>query len=165
MDAQTYFLHADDWGMIELIPKENQDVARKALAAGDLFTRPEYVYVIGDRGLSLAELGWFFDGAMIAAGQLISGTTRQPELIEDGFAWFDPDFGAIYGTAVDGQVVRLYFHNTVCDCGADFEPHITGLLTLARTFNLILVDWFVDEIVSFNDQGDENALRAYVEEG
>lgn len=159
----TCYVHSDDWGMIALVPVEKQTEIEQALepsATGEL-DDSHPMFSILDRQIPLDELQQLFDGLLVEADQLLTGYTTDLEAVERGFAFFDQDFGAFYGTLRDGRVDTLYFDNQACNCGEDFSAAIAAFARFARHHRLLLVDWYLDLTLIFDD---ETAFERYLEE-
>jgi len=149
--------------MIALVPVEKQAEIAQVLEPNDTGelddTRP--AYSILDRQIALDELQQVFDGLLVEADQLLTGYTTDLEAVEEGFGFFDQDFGAFYGTLQDGLVDTLYFDNQACNCGEDFSAAIAAFARFARHHRLLLVDWYLDLTLSFDD---ETVFERYLEE-
>lgn len=154
------YVHAEDWRSIELLPEENYDAVIEWLEGddepGQMMVHP---YRIGGLNIPLSRLDQVFKGILPREDELITGYTREPMKVENGFAYYDPDFGAIYGTTDEnGIVTMLCFDNQFCDCGKDFSAAMKAVSVLAREFKLFMVDWLLELVV---DLQPDDALQNY----
>ena len=175
IEKQICYVHADDWGMIEIIPAENRDVVEKAMRASQTLgeqpgadaswniphTFAKYNLNISKRSIVLGELETLFEDLLIYTEELITGYSTDLETVENGFAFFDEDFGAFYGTHIRGTIAQLCFDNRACNCGKDFTEVIIAFSTFGKQHNLIVADWYMDVIVDFQE---ESAFNRYIEE-
>ena len=164
---QSYFVHEDDWAMIEIIPEVNVPQVTTTMQTDEtdgnlhLDDRPVIRCPIAMHGLSLDILESLFSGALTHTDDLQTGRTTDMHPVDNGFAFHHDTVGAIYGTHHEGMVCSLYMDNRLCDCDADFKPIIKGLHKLGRKFNLVLADWWLDTLVELKDK---QRVITYVEE-
>jgi len=164
---QSYFVHEDDWAMIEIIPEVNVPQVSMTMqhdeTGGNLHlnNRPVLRCPIAMHGLSLDILESLFGGKLSYTDDLMTGRTNDMQHVDNGFAFHHDTVGAVYGTHHDGMVCSLYIDNRLCDCDADFKPIIKGLHKLGRKFNLVLADWWLDTLVELKDM---QRVTYYVEE-
>ena len=163
----TYFVHEDDWAMIEFLPIENkaqiEATMRTDHSQGNLHLdeRPVIRCPIAMHGLSISTLEKHFAGYMTRTDDILTGTTTDMRDVPNGFAFYDELIGAVYGTQHDGMVCSLYFDNRVCDCDNDVDLLIKGMHKLGKKFKLMLADWWLDSLVDLNEKGD---VQHYIDE-
>ncbi|MFW5691166.1 MAG: hypothetical protein ACOCXZ_01585 [Chloroflexota bacterium] len=165
-DAENVcYVHADDYESIVLAPRENYTDAVRALRLGPPSEgSPALPYTLAARDLTLADIDAALRAVLPPAGVLMTGYTTDLASVPGGFAYFDPDFGAIYGRTRHGQMedpaLHLYFDNTYCDCGIDFSDAMHAIEAFARRHGLIMVDWLMETVVDLAEAG---AMARYFE--
>lgn len=159
MSADTFcYVHAEDWHGIWLAPAVNRPQIEAMMNSGDA---PDNDNTFGDVRIELGVLRAMFADTLAFTERLMTGYTTDTARVANGFAFYDDDFGAVYGTQQNGLVNALYFHNTFCDCGIDFSDVMTAMEQLAARYELIMVDWLMETIVNLSETG---AMARYFEE-
>lgn len=155
-EKHLMFVHAEEWHSIALIPAEQMDDIQRHLDAEE-----EMESHVAPRGISIEAMHAAFGGVLTEADKLLSGYTTDLEHVEDGFGFYDDDFGGIYGTLKSDIVQDMYFNNTFCDCGLDFSAVMGALEAFARAHDLVLVDWLMGAVVDLRRTG---AMQAYFDD-
>ncbi len=169
--TDEFHLHEDDWGMIELVPRENsagrrtmvQDAAahREAHRAADgagwteIFQAPAAKVSIEIRGIRLSALADALGADWRRCTRVRSGYSPHYEDCGNAFAFRPPaehGWCVIYGTFRDDVVTSLYV--TYCEL-----PIMPALHRLGTMFELILCDLWQDIVV---DLADAAALTRYM---
>ncbi len=181
----TFYLHEDDWGMINLLPVENavwaDGIAQEAKRAaqenfagfaqfGDLqvptyhnvFVIPEEKHPISERGIRLDWLRALLAGGWPEAERVESGYSSHVEEISGAFAFgvAHGGSGAFYGSHRDGIVTRLHIIRPSFDDVQAVEAFEAALARLGREYNLVLADWWTDTVV---DLRDTERIRRYLQ--
>ncbi len=159
MGAEVFYLHEDDWGMLDIVPAENRfesaAVAKEAEAHAEAHRAPGGVgwtgmYVIPPPRVSLAERKLALDDLRSLLGpdwrpvaRVESGYSSYREECRSAFALTD-DVHWFYGTIEDGRITQL--------CLRKESASLLGVLvSLGRTRRLILNDWWQNVIVDLSD--------------
>jgi len=173
----VFYLHEDDWGMVNLMPVENiaraKEVAQEAEEFGrehfdgvgwtDMYVIPEEKHPIEERRIRLDELRELVGGHLAEAEKVQSGYSSYVEDLPDTFAFGEgySGKGAFYGNSKEGLIVRL--HLLLCDPededGVQFFARVLG--ALGERYGLILADWWRDVVI---DLGDRERVLAYLKE-
>jgi hypothetical protein len=168
-----FFISEDDWGMIELVPRENyaerQKLVDKAAAHGDahrapggigwtrMMVAPSVRTTIEARGIALPALAELIGPDYYRCARLTSGRwgTQDGDPMT-GFAYRpiadDRPWNVLYGSCRDELVTCLCV--THCEL-----PIMPVLHRLGTTFELILCDLSQDVVV---DLADVVALARYM---
>jgi hypothetical protein len=158
----TFYIHEDDWAMIDLVPVDNAAesarVAAEADAHAEAHRAPDGVgwtamYVIPApsvplqaRGLTLEMVRATVGAAFGAPRAVTSGYSSYREEVARGFA-LEGDGGVLYGTTDEAGVVDGLHVYTASE-----EPAFTAaLVALGRTHRLILLDWWRHAQVDLSD--------------
>lgn len=164
MSAERFYLHEDDWGMIELVPVENrvqsEAVVAEARAHGEAHAAPEggwsAVYVapspevgIEVRRITLAALQECLGGEWRAHAGVDSGYASLREPVASAFALTDGS-SVVYGSLA-GELV-----SSLCTVPAE---DARWLGRLGSAWRLVLVDLWRDEVV---DLADSTAIERYL---
>lgn len=180
----SFYLHEDDWGMIDLLPAENagwaegvaqeaQRVARENFAGfapfggaqiptyHNVFVIPEEKHPISERGIRLDSLRALLAGGWPEAEQVESGYSSHVGEISGAFAFgaAHGDPGAFYGSHRDGIVTSLHIIRPSFDDAQALEAFEAALVQLGQQYNLVLADWWTDSVV---DLGDTGGIRRYL---
>jgi hypothetical protein len=173
--SRTFSLHEDDWGMITLLPAENQGqaeaTAQEAAAFGaahfdgtswsDVYVLPEPEHPISERRIPFDALHTLVAEGLVPAEAVLSGYTSQWEECPRCYA-FGAGYGgsgALYGYQAGGIVMDLHVIPPHSDNAAAVAFFTERLLELGQRYNLILVDWWQDRIVALRDPA---AVAAYL---
>ena len=154
-----FYLHEDDWGMIDLVPEENRLRAAAATDESRSFGEQHRapggigwtdVYVTPEMPISFAERALTLDGLRALLPELelcervFSGYSTQRDEARSAFA-LKGAAGVLYGSLNADRVTRLH----LCDAGERFlEP----LVRLGRAHRLVLVDWRQDLVIALDDE-------------
>lgn len=159
-EDNSYFVHEDDWAMIEFLPVSARPQIEAAMQnSGGLDEHPRIEAALP--ALPVAALETLFADSLMLADDLLSGRTTGMEPVPNGFALYHDLIGAVYGTERDGIAQTLYFDNRLCDCDHDLSGMIRGMVELSQQYDLMLADWWLDLAASLD--GEEEA-RVYLEE-
>jgi hypothetical protein len=170
--SDDFYLHEDEWGMIELLPRENyaerQNVVDQAAAfseahrapAGigwtDVFVAPAAKLGIASRGITLAALTDTVGPDWRRCRRVTTGYSSHVEECPTAFAFLPPqrdaNWNIVYGTHRDELVTSLCI--THCEL-----PIMPVLHRLGTTFQLMLCDLRQDAVV---DLADVVALARYM---
>jgi hypothetical protein len=160
MTEDELYLHDDEWGMIELLPRENY-AERKAMVAEasaqtDLFVAPAAEVSIDIRNITLAAFADLLGPEWMRCARVTSGYSADREDCANAFA-FRPiarnaNENVFYGTCDDERITDLF----ITDCGLPIMP---ALQRLGTTFQLMVCDLWQDVVV---DLADPVALAGYV---
>ena len=176
MQQGTFYLHEDEWAMIDLLPAENfaelLRTAREAQAFGeehfdgrgwtDMYIVPEPTYPLSIRALPLDELQALLKGQFLQATIVQSGYSSYREVLPNCFAFVgaEEDDGAFYGTQENGLVTRLHLLPGYSDNNDRIACFIDILSMLGVKYDLVLADWWQDKII---DLREKNMIVRYME--
>jgi len=171
----TFYLHEDEWGMVELLPVENMAGREAAVgeakqfgqdhSAGvgwtDVYMIPEAHHSIAARHIPLAELRSLVASWLPEADTVQSGYSTHVETLQLSFAFGNRALrsGVFYGN-YDGSTI-----NQLDVIGPDeqVEAKVTrfaeALHALGERYNLMLADWWSDRVVDLRDQ---DAVMSYL---
>ncbi|PJF22167.1 MAG: hypothetical protein CUN56_07390 [Phototrophicales bacterium] len=155
----TYYVHAQDWRTVELLPEENYEAVIEWFKHDDPGQMIIHPYRISGLNIPRSRLDQIFKDILPRDDDLMTGYAREPMPVENGFAYYDPDFGAIYGTTDENGILTLLcFDCQYCDCGKDFSAAMKAISTIATEFRLFMVDWLLEQVV---DIRPDDALQKY----
>lgn len=170
--SDEFYLHEDEWGMIELLPRENyaerQKVVAEAAAHSEahrapggvgwtaIYVAPEAKVQLAVRGITLGALAEALGAGWQRAARVTSGYSTYVEEATSSYAFWPPErhhnWNVIYGNAADGIVTSL----CVTHCELAIMPVLHRLGTM---FELVLCDLWRDAVV---DLADQVALARYI---
>jgi hypothetical protein len=169
--SDEFYLHEDEWGMIELVPRENyaerQNVVATAAAHGEahrapdgvgwtaLFIAPEANAGVAIRGITLAALTDALGPDWQRCSRVTTGYSSYREDCPNAFAFRPPErsrWNIVYGT------VRAELVTSLCVTRCEL-PIMPVLHRLGTSFELILCDLWQDVVV---DLADVVALARYM---
>jgi hypothetical protein len=171
--SDEFYLHEDEWGMVELLPRENyaerQKVVAEATAHSDahrapggvgwtaIYVAPEAKVPISARGITLAALAEALGPGWTRCARVTSGYSTYVEEATSSYAFRPPErhhnWNVIYGVFRGELVTSL--------CVTHCELPITPVLhRLGTTYQLMLCDLWKDEVV---DLADPVALARYIQ--
>lgn len=175
MQQRVFYLHEDEWAMIDLLPVENlaevRQMAREAQIFGeehfdgfgwtDMYVFPEPTYPLSLRVIPLNELKALLGERFHLADIVQSGYSSYTEVLADGFAFVEAEKadGAFYGLQKNGLVTALHlcpFNGSTSDVITLF---VEILHTLGTKYDLVLADLWRHSIV---DLRERNVVRAYL---
>jgi hypothetical protein len=153
----SFYLHEDEWAMIDLVPSENRAECQASAAAGkafgeahrapgggwtDVYVHPEVTHGIAERRLTVADLegllGWPRYQS-VASGY---GGLREP--VPRAFAFGDGRH-VLYGSVdADGIVTGLHLFRRAPELRAK-------LVQLGAAQRLIAIDWWRDQVIPLDD--------------
>lgn len=159
--TSTFYLHEDDWGMIELAPLENrlqsEHVVSEAREHGEanrapdgvgwtaLYVAPQPAIKLAVRGIRVDELAAALGSSWRRYARVESGYSSYRESVSDGFAFTDGR-DVVYGTLDAERVATL--------CVKEASITLRGtLLLLGTTYRLLLIDLWRDHVVDLSDEG------------
>ena len=182
----SFYLHEDDWGMINLLPAENavwaEGVAQEAQRAAqenfagfaqigeaqiptynNIYVIPEEKHPISERAIRLEALRALLAGNWPEAERVESGYSSYTEEVGGAFAFGKAyaDTGAFYGSHKDGIVTRLNILRPASDDMQVIEPFEAALAHLGTQYNLVLADWWSDMVLDLRDPA---GIRRYLAE-
>jgi hypothetical protein len=165
-DADTFDLHEDEWGMVDLVPAENHahastvvDEARRHGEAHRDGIGWNAVYVAPAPAVPLTVRGWTVDAlaaelpGWTRATRVTSGYASLREEVLGAFA-FRHGGSAVYGAVEGGTIRALHL-----DVRGDTPGLRDVLVRLGRAARLILVDLWTDRVV---DLADPAAVEAWI---
>jgi hypothetical protein len=172
-DDDTFWFHEDDWGQLELEPRENLGDRQRMMAQSNAFSDAHRapggigwtdVYVIPEAAQSLAIRGITVDALAAVLGaswhRVARVTTGYSSAVWDcpnAFAFRPPTrkrWGTLYGSHDQAGVITDLMFTHVTRAESDV------LRVLGRHLALILVDMRQGEVI---DLGDEAAIARYIE--
>lgn len=172
MTPDCFFLHEDDWGMIDLQPRENlaaaQTTVSEAREHGETHRAPDglgytAVYVapepqlpLSARALSLSTLSELLGRGWQRLASVTSGYSTYREELPRAFAFTDGT-SVLYGHHREGLVETLHLHRP-----SAHPTLIATLHSLGVTLRLILQDLWCDAVI---DLADRAALTGYLQAG
>jgi hypothetical protein len=167
--SDDFYLHEDEWGMIELLPRENYAERQQMVQAAsehseahrapdgvgwtDMFVAPAAEVSIDLRGIQLSALATALGPGWQRAPSVSSGYGTMREEAVNAYAFRGPHDCTFYGTISGDRVTSLCV--TRCDVAISAELHRLG-----TTYQLILCDLWTDVVV---DLADHVAVARYVE--
>ncbi len=180
----SFYLHEDDWGMINLLPAENAvwagEIAQEAQQASqDNFAGfaqfgdaqiPTYhnSYVIPEEKVPLSERKIHLDNlrSLLAekwpeANRVTSGYSSYTEELSGVFAFgaASGGEGAFYGNHKAEIVTRLHIIRPSYDEPQALEAFEAALAQLGNQYDLVLVDWWTKRVL---DLRDPQGIRSYL---
>jgi hypothetical protein len=168
MQRDVFYLHEDEWAMIDLLPSENfEELLRTARAAQtfgeehfdgfgwtDMYQIPPPTSPLSLRTLPFNELQGMLKERFLQARSVQSGYSSYNETLPDSFAFVEAEKadGAFYGKQENGLVIRLH----LLPCNSDDHSHIASfadiLHTLGMRYDLVLVDWWKNTIIDLREK-------------
>ncbi len=171
----TFYLHEDEWGMVELLPVENMagrevavEEARqfgKDHSAGvgwtDVYMIPEVHHSIAERHIPLAELRALIASWLPEADTVQSGYGTYVETLQLSFAFGTRALrsGVFYGNNEGSTITQLNLVPPDEEAEAAITRLAETLHTMGERYNLMLVDWWSDRVVDLRDQ---DAVTSYL---
>lgn len=176
VQPDAFYLHEDEWAMIDLLPSENFGellrTAREAQTFGeehfdgsswtDIYVVPRPTYPLSLRALTFNELqsimGERFHLAHSVQSEFISYSETPPGCF--AFVEAEEADGAFYGEQENGLVTRL--HLLPCNKESrDRRTCFTDILhAIGSKYDLVLADWWSNTIV---DLQERNMIEQYLE--
>lgn len=173
--SDTFYLHEDEWGMIELLPIENmvgrKEIAEEAAQFGaehfdgagwtEAYIIPEAQRLIAERHIPLAELRLLIGSWLPEAPIVQSGYSSYVETLQHSFAFGDRALrsGALYGNYEGSTITRLNVIRPVEGEGVDAARFAEALHALGERHSLMLADWWSNLII---DLRDRDAVMSYL---
>jgi hypothetical protein len=163
----VFFLHEDEWGMIDIMPIENlkpaEEVARDAkefreahfdgFGWTDLYVIPRPAHPLAVRQIPFAFVREVVMSRLPEAKTVESGIKPGEIISRTGFAFGEDDEGAMYGNLEGGIVQYLHF---IPPGKRDHDILVfwtSALTTLGSTYRLMLADWWRKVRVDLSDTG------------
>ena len=156
--SATFYLHEDDWGMIELLPSENMSGREQALEEAkqfgaehfdgtgwtDIYVIPEAQHSIVEKQIALDELRALVGTWLPEADVVQSGYSTQVDTLENSFAFKGTErgSGAFYGNHKNGLVTQLNILRRDEEDRTAVARFAEALCTLGERHSLILTDWW-----------------------
>ena len=172
--SDDFYLHEDEWGMIELLPRENYAERREMVAEAQahseahrapdgigwtqIFVAPAAAVELTVRDVKLAALAELLGPDWQRCGRVTSGYSSYVEDCPSSYAFRGPRGdgykNVVYGTFKDDAVTSI----CVTRCGPMLAP---VLFKLGTTYRLILCDLWSDVVI---DLADQVAIARYVDD-
>ena len=184
MPGPLFYLHEDDWGMINLIPAENAawagEIREEAIRAAeenfaghvqlgdaqiptyhDIYVIPEEKHPISERAIPLQELRNLLSDKWPEAEKVVSGYGSYSEDIGGAFAFGEAEgaSGAFYGSYKEGVVAALHIVRPDYEETQAVREFDAALLRLGEEYNLVLVDWWRDVVLNLRNA---EGIRRYL---
>jgi hypothetical protein len=163
----TFYLHEDNWGMIELLPVENMAGRQRVAEAARQFAQehsdgggwtamyevPEAAHALEERQIPLAELRALVGAWLREAAVVESGYSSDVEAVAHAFAFGGAaaGLGAFYGTYKGAIITGLYCLRPDCTDEVAVARFAAPLSTLGQRHRLMLADWWSDTLVDLRD--------------
>ncbi len=180
----TFYLHEDDWGMINLLPAENAawagGVAREAQRASeenfagvvplgefqiptyhDIYVIPEQQHPISERAIRLDALRELLSNTWPEAQKINSGYSSHMEELSGSFAFGEAQggMGAFHGRHQDDIVLSLNITRPAMDDVEAIDVFGAALSHLGKQYELMLVDWWTRKVL---DLHEVEGIRRYL---
>ena len=171
----TFYLHEDEWGMVELLPVENmagREVAVEEAAqfgkdhsAGvgwtDVYMIPEAHRSIAERRIPLAELRALVASWLPEADTVHSGYSTYVETLQLSFAFGNRALrsGVFYGNYEGSTITDLNLIPPDEEAEAKVTRFAEALRALGERYNLMLADWWSGRVVDLRDRA---AVTSYL---
>lgn len=171
----TFYLHEDEWGMVELLPVENmagREVAvadtrqfgkdhSAAVGWTDVYLIPEAHHSIAERHIPLAELRALIASWLPEADTVQSGYSTYVETMQLSFAFGNRALrsGVFYGNYEGTTITQLNLIPPDQEAEAAVTRLAETLHTLGERYTLMLADWWSDRVV---DLRDREAITSYL---
>jgi hypothetical protein len=160
MTENVCYVHAEDWKSIGFISAQHiADASAWLDDASPTTAHPNTD--LREHKIPLSVLDSVLSSSLRRADELLTGYANDIQSVPQGFAYYDEDFGAVYGTASDGMVDELYFANMFCDCGKDFSAAMSALESFGKAHQLVMVDWELEVLI---DLRQPEAMQQYYDE-
>jgi hypothetical protein len=172
-DSGVFFLHEDEWGMIDLLPVENFDasahIAQEAEEFGkahfdgfgwtDLYVIPAPKVQLAVRNIPLAEVRAMASDYLPEAEHVETGIQPGEIHSEHGFAFGDTSKGFLYGEQAEGIVQYLCFVPPEREDDESARFWAAAFMALGTSYRLMLADWWQKKLV---DLSDSDAVARYL---
>lgn len=173
-EPRIFWLHEDEWGMIDILPAENfasaLQTAHEAEEFGkahfdgfgwtDMYVIPEAKIPLAQRNIALPEIRALAQEHLSEADQVESGIRPGEISGKDGtFAFVAEDKSALYGDSRDNIVQYLCMLPPGRVSEASETYWTSALLSLGTRHQLILADWWDKRLV---DLSDHDAVVRYL---
>jgi hypothetical protein len=170
----VFYLHEDDWGMVDIVPIENLSFLHEerermeAFAAEhfdgvgwtDIYVRSEEPFALSSRAMPYARLAELFGRLLPAAARVETGYSSYREPCASCFAFGKAYDFALYGDAKGDIVTALSLSMVAPSIDAARKQELVAALgMLGREFRLALVDWQRSQIV---DLAQQAAIEQYL---
>ena len=164
--TDTLFFHEDDYGMIELTPKENiEDLKNESdtinAKAEKNFDGHGYkdIYVIKDdrvkleiRKINPGDLEQIINKTGFKKANVVTtGYGQTYREVQKSTFGFGSDYSVIYFSVKAGNVDKIWLTNPN---SMNKEKIISCLQEIGQKWNLVLMDWFQTRIVNLADKND-----------
>jgi hypothetical protein len=169
----VFFLHEDEWGMVDIMPIENRaeaaQIADKAEEFGKehfdgfgftgIFLIPEPKHQLASRQIPLDFIRTLVTPPLAEAIKVESGA-HPGEALPEAFrytgplksvAFGDDSLGALYGNHLEGASQHLHLIPPDVRDDTDRAFWLTRLITLGSTYRLMLSDWWITIPVDLAD--------------
>ena len=173
-EPRIFWLHEDEWAMIDILPAENfasaQQIAHEAEEFGNahfdglgwtgMFVIPAAKIPLAQRNVPLSEIRALAQGYLPEAERVESGIRPGEISCDNGsFAFAAESKGAFYGEERDGIVQYLCMLPPERVDEAFMTFWASALATLGTTHHLILADWWNKRLI---DLGNRDAIVRYL---
>lgn len=166
MQQYTFYLHEDEWAMIDILPAENvkqlQGIAREAQTFGeehfdgigwtDMYSIPRVTHSLSIRAIEFAELKSVLKERFLSADSVQTGYSSYRETLPDCFAFVEAEKkdGAFYGKQMNGIVTGLHLLPSESGNESAIAIFTDILHALGMKHNLVLADWWSSQIVDLH---------------
>jgi hypothetical protein len=168
MADYSFYLHEDEWAMINIMPAENFSRAREVAVEAQTFSQehfdgqgwtgmyviPKETHPIRIRQISLSTLQDLFLGYLAPVSQLETGYSTYREAVRNGFALVGERFGVLYGSCQEEIVTGLHVAHFVGEDVEGVEQFIDRVVSVGKEFNLMLADWWQHRIVDLQNRSE-----------
>jgi hypothetical protein len=167
-DNLYFYLHEDEWGMVELLPVENMAGREDAIEEGrqfgkdhsagvgwtDVYLIPEAPHSIAERHIPLAELRSLVASWLPEADTVQSGYGTYVETLQLSFAFGNRALrsGVFYGNYEGSTITDLNLIPPDEEAEAKVTRFAEALRALAERYNLMLADWWSSRVVDLRDR-------------
>ena len=167
-DNSYFYLHEDEWGMVELLPVENMAAREDAIEEGrqfgvdhsagvgwtDVYLIPEAPHSIAEKRIPIAELRSLVAPWLPEADIVQSGYGTHVETLPLSFAFGNRALhsGIFYGNNEGSTITQLNLIPPVGAAEANVAQLADALHTLGERYSLMLADWWSNRVVDLRDR-------------
>ncbi len=163
----AFYLHEDDWSMVNMLPVENLTFLHEererldtfsaehfdGVAWTDIYVRSEEPSSITIRAIPYSRLAELFGSILPAADRVETGYSSYREPCPGCFAFGKAYDLALYGSIKDGIVTALSLSMLAPSIDATLRQElVSALCMLGCEYRLVLVDWNRSLVLDLADQ-------------
>ena len=169
MQQRQFYLHEDEWAMIDFLPSENFAESLRIARAAETFRAehfdgfgwtgicmsfPSQRFPWALRAIPLEALQTILTARFLPAERVQSGYSTYQEDIPNAFAFVEAEQGqgAFYGNQEDGLVKTLHLLHSFGEHAVVPAHLIESLHTLGTTYDLVLADWWQHTIIDLRER-------------